>query len=160
MLAVWGQFLDHDITATAISSKKDGLPISCCSEGSATYPECFPVLLDINDPYYKYNLTCFEFVRSAPAPTCCLGPREQLNTVSSYIDGSMIYGTDHNLILNLRSFKNGSMRVYSTKDNRTLLPMSTNLNDGCNRSDEAKKGRYCFVTGELISFIILKRCIF
>lgn len=88
-----------------------------------------------------------EFVRSAPAPTCCLGPREQLNTVSSYIDASMIYGTDLGRSLGLRSFVNGSLRVHLTDDNRTLLPVSKDLHDGCNRQEEADKGRYCFLTG-------------
>lgn len=149
MLAVFGQFLDHDISATASSSMKDGSPVSCCSQESINYPECFPVHLDISDPYYvKHNISCLEFVRSAAAPVCCLGPREQLNTVSAYIDGSMIYGRDLQSSKNLRSFTNGTLLIYLTEDNRTLLPVSKNLNDGCNREDEADNGRYCFATGD------------
>ena len=69
VLAVWGQFIDHDITATALS----GPAISCCDD-RALHPECFPVMLDMGDPYFhQFNLTCMEFVRSAPAPTCTLG---------------------------------------------------------------------------------------
>lgn len=99
MLAVWGQFLDHDITATALSKGSEGKSISCCDENSQIrkdiHPECFPVKLDRMDPYYQeYNVSCMEFIRSAPAPTCRLGPREQMNQASAYIDGSMIYGTD------------------------------------------------------------------
>ena len=35
-----------------------------------------------------------------------------------------------------------------TPDNRTLLPPSTNPNDGCNREAERRRGRYCFVAGD------------
>lgn len=149
MFAVWGQFLDHDITATAVSTGSDGSPLLCCGTNSTIkHADCFPVLLDVNDPFYKYyNISCLEFVRSAAAPTCCLGPREQLNTVSAYIDGSMIYGTDVETSLNLRTFVNGTLLTYTTKDNRKLLPISKNF-DGCNREEEAERGRYCFATGD------------
>lgn len=47
--------------------------ISCCNSETA-HPECFPVKLDKEDPFYQdYNVTCMEFVRSAPAPTCRFG---------------------------------------------------------------------------------------
>ena len=35
-----------------------------------------------------------------------------------------------------------------TPDNRTLLPPSKNLKDGCNRDVELKRGRYCFAAGD------------
>ena len=35
-----------------------------------------------------------------------------------------------------------------TPDNRTLLPASKNLNDGCNRAIESARGRYCFASGD------------
>ncbi|GBP76895.1 Chorion peroxidase [Eumeta japonica] len=71
MLAVWGQFLDHDITATALNKGANGSSLSCCDPSQPAHPECFPVQLDKEDPFYEdYNLTCMEFVRSAPAPTC------------------------------------------------------------------------------------------
>lgn len=35
-----------------------------------------------------------------------------------------------------------------TPDNRTLLPASTNPNDGCNRQLELQRGRYCFASGD------------
>lgn len=97
MLAVWGQFIDHDITATALSKgetfvtiifsfveikkqKKDkmvlgknGTSISCCQKQNE-HPECFPVYVGKDDPFYQdYNKTCMEFVRSAPAPFCGFG---------------------------------------------------------------------------------------
>lgn len=147
MLAVWGQFLDHDISATAPTRGFNGSTISCCSSSDIIHPQCFPVLLDSGDPYYQqYNLTCMEFVRSAASPTCCLGPREQMNQVSSFIDGSAVYGTDDQLVGDLRTMRDGLLKMLVIK-NRMLLPISEDPTDGCNREKERQKGRYCFMTG-------------
>ncbi|CAG2056199.1 unnamed protein product, partial [Timema podura] len=192
MLAVWGQFMDHDITATALSQGKrvrgelgeimafeglgpqakersrDPIPeiillkigsvggksISCCkvftSHSSVDqHPECFPVPLADGDPFYnQWNISCMEFVRSAPAPSCHFGPREQLNQASSYLDGSVVYGPYDSVVNKLRSFQGGQLRMYTTEDGRTLLPTSTDPTDGCNQQEEALKGRYCFESGD------------
>lgn len=82
MLAVFGQFLDHDITATALSQGINGTSISCCAPG-IPHPECFPVPVGPGDPVYDVaGKNCMEFIRSAPAPQCKLGPRQQLNQVT------------------------------------------------------------------------------
>ncbi|XP_045481883.1 lactoperoxidase [Harmonia axyridis] len=148
MLAVWGQFLDHDITATALSKGSNGSSISCCINRTIVHPECFPVLIEKNDPLMAENVTCMEFVRSAPSPTCCLGAREQMNQVTAFIDGSVIYGVEKSLVDELRAMNKGLLKMHVTKDNRTLLPVSTNLNDGCNRLEAGKKGEYCFEAGD------------
>nr|XP_050852111.1 uncharacterized protein LOC127064706 isoform X1 [Vespula vulgaris]XP_050852112.1 uncharacterized protein LOC127064706 isoform X1 [Vespula vulgaris] len=148
MLAVFGQFLDHDITATAISQGVNGSSISCCPP-SIGHPECFPVPVGSGDPVYDITgKTCMEFVRSAPAPQCKIGPREQLNQVTAFIDGSAIYGSDSQTAHDLREFSGGRLRMQITPDNRTLLPASLNPNDGCNREDERLRGRYCFLAGD------------
>lgn len=148
MLAVWGQFLDHDITATAPNRGFNGSTISCCEHSELVHPECFPVRLDRTDPLSEYNITCMEFVRSAPAPTCCIGYREQLNQVTAFIDASVIYGIEEETVRKLRTFTGGQLEMYLTEDNRTLLPVSKDLTDGCNRQEENRKGRYCFFTGD------------
>lgn len=154
MLAVWGQFLDHDITATTSSQGPNGSTIACCNS-KKLHPECFPVVVDRHDPFYEHNVTCLEFVRSSPCPTCCLGPREQMNQVTAFIDGSVVYGTDEEVVCKLRTMKDGMLRMYVTKDNRTLLPISEDPRDGCNRLEEKKKGRYCFLAGMVCIFIPL-----
>lgn len=149
MLAVWGQFLDHDITSTAASRNKDGAAISCCDSSEFRHPECFPVDISKEDPYYNTrNVTCMNFVRSAPAPNCCLGPREQMNQVTAFIDGSVVYGSSLNLAMQLRSMNGGLLKMFITVDNRELLPISNDSNDGCNREEQTKMGRYCFISGE------------
>ncbi|XP_024940632.1 uncharacterized protein LOC107267540 isoform X2 [Cephus cinctus] len=148
MLAVFGQFLDHDITATAISQGQNGSSLSCCPPSNG-HPECFPVEVGPGDPVYDIaGSSCMEFVRSASAPQCKIGPRQQLNQVSAFIDGSAIYGPDVSTSRDLRSGVGGLLRMQTTSDNRTLLPASTNLGDGCNRELEFARGRYCFATGD------------
>ncbi|KAK3908609.1 Chorion peroxidase [Frankliniella fusca] len=173
MLAVWGQFLDHDITATALSQAADGSAISCCDlPPEEQHPECFPVRLAAGDPYYhKYNVTCMEFVRSAPAPTCSLGQREQLNQASSFIDASVVYGPTSALMRSLREEPSpaaaavsadedgdsaggaarpalGRLRMSMSPDGRELLPVSEDPMDGCNRQEMNDRGRYCFKSGD------------
>lgn len=171
MLAVWGQFLDHDITATALSQAADGSAISCCDLApEEQHPECFPVRLAAGDPYYhKYNVTCMEFVRSAPAPTCSLGQREQLNQASSFIDASVVYGPSSELMRSLRKEASpaaaavsadgedggdaarpalGRLRMSMSPDGRELLPVSEDPTDGCNRQEMNDRGRYCFKSGD------------
>ncbi|XP_037820761.1 myeloperoxidase isoform X1 [Lucilia sericata] len=150
MLAVFGQFLDHDITATSLTSSLEGESINCCGQPlNLTHPECFPVTVLPDDPYYKaYNLSCMNFVRSAPAPTGHFGPRQQLNQATSFIDASVVYGNSDLRQNHLRTLNNGLLRMYITEDHRELLPISTNPDDGCNREVMIKQGKYCFESGD------------
>lgn len=149
MLAVWGQFLDHDITATALNQGVGGKAIECCDAGQPKHPECFPVPLGPGDPYYhEYNLTCMNFVRSIPAPTGHFGPRQQLNQATAFIDGSVVYGSDDATVRKLRTGQDGKLRMLLTPDNRELLPISTDPNDGCNQETMNAAGKYCFESGD------------
>ena len=54
------------------------------------HPECYPIKVSENDPFYRsFGLRCQEYARSATASRtgCTLGPREQTNQVTSFIDG-------------------------------------------------------------------------
>lgn len=85
MLAVFGQFIDHDMTATANSRGKNDSTLACCPP-SKGHPECFPVGIGPGDPAYDYaGKTCMEFVRSSPAAQCKIGPRQQLNQVNGSV---------------------------------------------------------------------------
>ncbi|XP_037953022.1 chorion peroxidase-like [Teleopsis dalmanni] len=149
MLAVFGQFLDHDITATSLTTSQEGESINCCTQPPNTHPECFPVPIAPNDPYYKqFNVSCMNFVRSAPASTGHFGPRQQLNQATAFIDGSVVYGNTDIRQEYLRTMSNGTLRMFITKDGRELLPLSTNFDDGCNRAQMARDGKYCFESGD------------
>ncbi|XP_047984630.1 peroxidase-like [Leguminivora glycinivorella] len=148
MLAVWGQFIDHDITATALSKGENATALSCCDPSQPPHPACFPVPLDVEDPFYQdYHVTCMEFVRSAPAPTCHFGPREQMNQATAYLDASTVYGYSPTRASQLRTFSGGLLRMLVV-EGRELLPQSLDPNDGCNTEEMNAKGRYCFETGD------------
>lgn len=69
-----------------------------------------PIFVPEDDWFYgKFGIKCLEFVRSAPSTRidCELGYREQINQVTSYIDGSTIYGSDLRKSESLRTFRKG-----------------------------------------------------
>lgn len=110
MLFTFGQFIDHDLTFTPIAIGTDGEHLDCCGDDIAD-TECFGIDIPADDP--RYSHTCMDFPRSIPAPFnsfCSIGYREQVNRLSSYIDGGMIYGDTKSFNENL-SGKLGSLRT-------------------------------------------------
>lgn len=77
-----------------------------------------------------------------------IGPREQLNQVTPYIDGSVVYGGNAELMSELRTFTDGLLVSSHSPDGRELLPVDRQPKDGCNQAAEAAKGRYCFKSGD------------
>jgi hypothetical protein len=77
---VWGQFVDHDI------GLRDEAP-----------GESVPIPFDPHDPLEAFanDLGAMSFARTRAATgTGVTSPRQQINTVSSYLDGSVVYGID------------------------------------------------------------------
>ena len=69
-----------------------------------------PIIVDENDSFYNFHrLTCLNFVRSSPAPhkECALGPRDQINQITSFIDASNVYGSTRESRNSLRLFRGG-----------------------------------------------------
>ncbi|KRT84926.1 peroxidase [Oryctes borbonicus] len=120
MLMQWGQFLDHDITLTATARAFNSSVPSCCLPGNAGFlptefmhPECMPIEVPHDDWFLsRFGTRCMEFIRSAPATrvNCDLGWREQINQVTSCIDGSMVYGSDVRRAESLRTFRDGTLQ--------------------------------------------------
>ncbi|CAL8111499.1 unnamed protein product [Orchesella dallaii] len=65
-----------------------------------------------------------EFIRSSPAPRtdCTLGPREQLNQLTSWLDGSVVYGSTDSDLQALRMFTKGHLRYSHMSGRKSLLP--------------------------------------
>ena len=105
-----------------------GQRLRCCGvQLHEFHPECYPIRLPDNDPINgQSKKKCQEYTRSGTAPRvgCTLGPREQINQVTSYLDGSAIYGSSAEETNDLRLFRSGLMRTQSgpTGTTKGLLP--------------------------------------
>lgn len=124
MVWAWGQFLDHDITATPNPGRPD-----------------WNISVPAGDRHFDPaggGQAVIPFSRSSPAAGTGLGhdrPREQINNISGWIDGSMIYGSDKQRADALRAFEGGRLKT-SQGD---LLPYNTMglVNDNPMRKPEA-----------------------
>ncbi len=109
------QFIDHDITATA--------------EGHHEYvPIDVPVGDTYFDPFYSGQVK-IPFTRSAYMHLS-KSSREQINTITAWLDGSVIYGSDEERAKWLRSGECGKLKV-SPSPYGDLLPCNTVSGD-CN----------------------------
>ena len=108
----WGQFLTHDLDHTPEQAPPH--VTDCCGE-DRDHPACAPISIPQSDSLYsKHNKTCINFLRSSLAPTsACMV--DQQNQVTSYIDGSMLYGSSLEKTLQLRELQGGRLRVSSGK---------------------------------------------
>uniref|UniRef100_G3SQS7 Myeloperoxidase n=1 Tax=Loxodonta africana TaxID=9785 RepID=G3SQS7_LOXAF len=153
MFMQWGQLLDHDLDFTpepaARASFTTGLN---CETSCLQQPPCFPLKIPPNDPRIKNQRDCIPFFRSCPA---CTGGnitiRNQINALTSFVDASMVYGSEDPLARDLRNLTNqlGLLRVNDRfRDNgRALLPFDKLHDDPClltNRSVRIP----CFLAGD------------
>ena len=131
MVMQWGQFLDHDITSTPQSRGFNESLIKCCDEDGGAlaedlrHPDCRPIDIPTDDSFYsQFNKTCMEFVRSSPATKrdCSLGPRDQMNQITSFIDASNVYGNNEEEQNDLRLFQDGKLRYTDLHIRKSLLP--------------------------------------
>uniref|UniRef100_A0A0M3ITK8 Chorion peroxidase n=1 Tax=Ascaris lumbricoides TaxID=6252 RepID=A0A0M3ITK8_ASCLU len=111
LVAHWAHFIYTDLVhigSTQLSQGNKQIPLPCCSS-ETLHPECLPVIVDADDPRYGGFLSCMPYARTtvAPRPFCALGPREQANQATSYLDASVIYGSTPNRGNILRTFRDG-----------------------------------------------------
>ncbi len=92
----WGQFLDHDITRVAEADPEEDITIEVA----------------LGDPHFTLGLD-MTLHRSAYDPATSTGttPREQVNAITAWMDGSQIYGSDAATAAELRLFTDGMMRM-------------------------------------------------
>ena len=112
----WGQFIDHDITLG------EGVP----GDGPDARDFDIPVPLGDRffDPFHEGD-KIIHFDRALFDPltgTNLKNPREQMNQLTSWIDGSMVYGSDADRAYALRT-NDGKGRLKTSR--RNLLPFNT-----------------------------------
>lgn len=161
MVMQWGQFVDHDIGLTPQSVSQhifnDGRRCNETCENS--YP-CFPIPVPSSDVRIR-GQSCLGFHRSSA--TCNTGttsvfyktfaPRQQLNALSAYIDGSMVYGNSEDLSERLRdlSHENGHLLVGSlSREGKRQLPYDFHgiIHPADCQIETSKRYIPCFLAGD------------
>ncbi|XP_036366494.1 chorion peroxidase-like [Octopus sinensis] len=117
---IFGQFLNHDMLSTA--TFRNGL--DCCT--AEDVEQCMPIFLPNDDPYFgAFNRDCLPFTRALATPplNCQPGAKEVLNSQTSFIDCSQVYGSTREQSLSLRTMANGLLLTTSAED-LDLLPVN------------------------------------
>lgn len=107
-LWIFGQFLDHDIDLTNTGTS-----------------ESLPIKIPTGDAFFDPTSTgtqTMSFSRSLfDSSTGSTSARQQINAITAWIDGSMIYGSDSATAASLRSFSGGKLKTSSGN----LLPVDS-----------------------------------
>ena len=147
-----GQFIDHDLDLT-VEFPSAEVDTACenfrdCEINSM----CAPIQVPEDDDNFGVDTprggNCLPFARTVPAcPNIAFAfvPREQVNELTHYIDGSQIYGSDELVALALREMSDGLLKTSpalpdesQTQDN---LPTSS---FECPRDQST-----CFIAGDI-----------
>ncbi|XP_054007680.1 uncharacterized protein LOC128891843 [Hylaeus anthracinus] len=172
MLMQWGQFVDHDLTATGQSRGFNGtIPQCCLNFGSGfqppefMHPECLPIVVNVQDSFFgPLGVQCLEFIRSGSAPNedCKFGPREQLTQVTSYLDASTVYSSNAFQTDSLRLFRNGLLQYGKIQSQRPVLPRQDSdicrrgsLSTSCFRAGDGRLGEQPALTSLHVVFLRL-----
>ena len=110
LLMQWGQFLDHDLDLSP------ELEEEC--EGCEFTEICEPIRVAIEDPTFGEGTPqdgeCLRFARSLPTcptdPPGSYSPREQINTLTAFVDGSNVYGSNERVGNAVRLFEDGLLK--------------------------------------------------
>lgn len=101
---VWGQFIDHDMDLT---------------EPPTADRAAFNIEVPLGDEFFDPAGTGSQMIRlsrsrfDATTGTGTDNPREQVNQITAWIDGSMVYGSDQATADSLRTFIGGKLRTSS-----------------------------------------------
>lgn len=122
---IWGQFLDHDLDLT---------------EPPTANGEDFDIPVPAGDEFFDPNNTgaeVIQFTRSrydATTGTSRRNPRQQINEITAWIDGSMVYGSDAATARSLRTLERGMLKTSA--DNLPPTDAAGNFLAGDVRANE------------------------
>ena len=107
---LWGQFIDHDITLSE----------------SAEPEESFDIVVPTGDEHFdpggtgEVTISLNRTIYDETAGDSETDPRQQINVITAYLDGSMVYGSDAETATSLRTFEGG--RLATSEGD--LLPLA------------------------------------
>lgn len=162
MLMQFGQFLDHDMDMAPSSPSnivfdiEDPDALSSCADICNNDAPCFPIPVPDNDP--RISRQCMPFTRSSAvcgsgASSLLLGNagihREQINAITSYLDGSMIYGSIERVAQKLREQGDSGKLLEGdlTESGKKLLPFDNESLIECSTGIHANRSA-CFLAGD------------
>lgn len=152
----YGQIITHDMGLIDGTTQSKSHSTRCCTfDGQLapdveTMPRCYPILIPHDDPVYGGSIECLNFVRSTTdLDRGCSSPytsstAEQLNTVTHYLDLSLVYGSNDETAASLRAGFGGRLNV-ELKDNREFPPSAPNKTAVC---DTVYDFEPCYATGD------------
>ncbi|XP_028938698.1 eosinophil peroxidase [Ornithorhynchus anatinus] len=153
MFMQWGQFIDHDLDLSPDTPARITFSSGIdCEKSCAQLPPCFPIKIPPNDPRISNQNDCIPFFRSSPAcPNRRKVVREQINALTSFLDASMVYGSEDALAARLRNQSNqlGLLAVNTRfrDSGRSLLPFDNLSDDPCLLTNRALRIP-CFLAGD------------
>lgn len=139
----WGQWITHDLDLTRNGAEFNELWPYEGEVGDFSIP-----IEDPNDPFgavpIPFNRSEFDPLTGTPDPVGTrLNRREVINSITSYIDASMVYGSDSERAAALRTFEGGKLK---TSAGGKLLP----TNDlGLPNADALGLGEELFLAGDV-----------
>ncbi|XP_014475655.1 PREDICTED: peroxidase-like [Dinoponera quadriceps] len=152
----YGQVITHDMGLIDGTTQSTSHSTRCCTfDGQITWeaaanPRCFPMLITQEDPVYsKSSIRCLNFVRSTTdLDRGCSSPympAQQLNTVTHYLDLSLVYGSSDQVAASLRAGFGGRLNA-ELKNNREFPPPASNKSTVCEAMYEYEP---CYVAGDI-----------
>ncbi|NWX15909.1 PERE peroxidase, partial [Aegotheles bennettii] len=152
MFMQWGQFIDHDLDFSPETPAR--VPFhggEDCDTSCAKKPPCFPIKIPPGDPRVSNTKDCLPFFRSAPVCTRGRVVREQINALTSFLDGSVVYGSEVALARSLRDLSSqwGLLAVNRnfTDQGRAYMPFGRMRKEPCLKASRGAKIP-CFLAGD------------